>query len=244
MLGFLCNSHWHHADLVKGSKVRFSLDIRVVRVSCSRRIQPEIVLEPLLANFDGVLVFECLPGNCRYTEASDYHGLRFQEVVAVLDASYIQRDRLCLDRVPTRKTAELSTLTAKFAEKIRNLGRLHLNKTARHRLRRAQNNFKARRIREFVTSGLIQVNGEKTKGRGIHQSWRAAAYEEYVMNWLSVLIEEGPTTLKQMNEVMDIGEEQISRYLLDMEKERRIRIPAELRREIVIWQTKESSPST
>lgn len=226
LLAFICDNYLRAGA---GLKARFPFDIRIVKVACSHCVEPEILLEPILANFDGVLILECLPGDCRYAAASDYSNPRFQEVVSLLYAAHIQEDRLYLDRVPVGKEQRLSSSIRKRAEKIKNLGPLHLNKAARERLRMAQNNFETKRIRKLVVSSLIQVNAKKVTDSKTSQFPRLNLHDEYIKNWLAVLIEESPITLQHISEVIDIGVEHISKYLLTMEKEHRIHIPTELR---------------
>ncbi|MFZ5993592.1 MAG: hydrogenase iron-sulfur subunit [Thermodesulfobacteriota bacterium] len=230
ILTFICTGH--PLELTKRLRGRAPVDIRVVKVTCSHRIEPEIMLEPFLANFDGVLILECPPDYCRSRTETDSGAERFYEITAVLAAAHIQTDRLCLDRIPAIKDSGLYDIAGKFTEKIISLGPLHLNKVAREKLRTLQNNLETKRIRGLVAAGLSQVNPRKTGKKRLCPSSATARQDEYIKNWLSVLIEENPVTLTHLGEVMDIEVEYISNYLLAMEKEQRIKIPSVLKEEI------------
>lgn len=235
ILTFICTGH--PLDLTKRLRGRAPVDIRMVKVTCSYRIEPEILLEPFLANFDGVLILECPPDYCRSRTETASGAERFHEIASLLDAAHIQRDRLCLDRIPAVKGRRLSDLAGKFAETIISMGPLHLNKVAREKLRTLQNNLETKRIRGLVAAGLGQVNARKTERRKLCPSSGSVRQDEYIKNWLSVLIEENPITLMHISEVMDIEVEYISKYLLAMEREQRIKIPAVLRQEILKFHT-------
>lgn len=230
ILAFICTGH--PLDLTKRLRGRAPVDIRIVKVTCSYRIEPEILLEPFLANFDGVLILECPPDYCRSRTETDSGAEIFHEIAALLDAAHIQRDRLCLDRIPAIKGRGLYDIARKFAEKMISLGPLHLNKLAREKLRTLQNNLETRRIRGLVAAGLSQVNTRKTGKKRMCPPSGAARRDEYIKNWLSVLIEENPITLMHIGEVMDIELMHISEYLLAMEREQRIKISAVLKEEI------------
>lgn len=233
ILAFVCNRQRQNGADLKGDSRDSSLfEMRIVRVACSRRIEPEMLLEPLLANFDGVLILECLPGHCLYAAAGDSRMGRFRRITKLLDAAHIA-ERLYLDKIPAVRGEKMGGRTRKWTEKIRSLGPLRLNKLARERLRIAQNNLEARRIREFIATGLIQANGKKNRNRKTGRYSKTGSHEEYLKNWLSLLIEEGPITLQDISKIMDMEAERISGYLLALEKERGMEIPAELRREMM-----------
>jgi coenzyme F420-reducing hydrogenase delta subunit len=73
---FLCNwCSYAGADLAGGSRIKYPASVRIIRVPCSARIDPKLVLKALERGADGVLVSGCHPGDCHYTEGN-YHARR------------------------------------------------------------------------------------------------------------------------------------------------------------------------
>lgn len=57
ILAFLCNwCAYAGADLAGVSRVQYPPSIRVIRIMCSGRVDPEFVVNGLESGFDGILV--------------------------------------------------------------------------------------------------------------------------------------------------------------------------------------------
>ena len=63
------------ADLAGASRLKKPPTFRIIRVMCSSRIKPELVIKVLRNGFDGVLVLGCHPGDCHY-RTGNYHTRR------------------------------------------------------------------------------------------------------------------------------------------------------------------------
>ena len=50
--------------------MKYPPNLRVIRVMCSGRVDPNFILEALARGADGVLVLGCHPGDCHYTEGN------------------------------------------------------------------------------------------------------------------------------------------------------------------------------
>jgi coenzyme F420-reducing hydrogenase delta subunit len=73
ILGFLCNwCSYAGADLAGVSRMQYPDEIRIIRVPCSGRINPLLVLKCFQEGADGVLVSGCHPGDCHYQEGNLY----------------------------------------------------------------------------------------------------------------------------------------------------------------------------
>src|SRR5512135_2379077 len=67
IVGFLCNwCSYTGADLAGTSRLKYAPNVRVVRVMCSGRIDPVLVLQAFREGADAVLVAGCHPGDCHY----------------------------------------------------------------------------------------------------------------------------------------------------------------------------------
>ncbi|MEM0504296.1 MAG: hydrogenase iron-sulfur subunit, partial [Sulfolobales archaeon] len=62
---FACNwCSYAGIDLAGTSRIRYPHNVRIVKVMCSGRVHPEMVLKALREGADGVLITGCHPGDC------------------------------------------------------------------------------------------------------------------------------------------------------------------------------------
>ena len=67
ILAFACEwSAYASADLAGTLRIPYTSDVRILRMNCSARFDPQHVLWALLNNADGVLLGACHPGECHY----------------------------------------------------------------------------------------------------------------------------------------------------------------------------------
>jgi F420-non-reducing hydrogenase iron-sulfur subunit len=70
------------ADLAGTSRIKYSPHINIVRVLCSGRISPELILRTFREGADGVLVLGCHYGDCHFISGNHRtEGERFAQVV-------------------------------------------------------------------------------------------------------------------------------------------------------------------
>jgi coenzyme F420-reducing hydrogenase delta subunit len=76
ILGFLCRwCSYAGADLAGTSRKKYPANIRIIKIPCSGRIDPLLIIRALRLGFDGVLVSGCHPGDCHY-QTGNYRARR------------------------------------------------------------------------------------------------------------------------------------------------------------------------
>ena len=76
ILAFLCRwCSYAGADLAGTSRKKYPANIRIIKIPCSGRIDPLMIVRALGSGFDGVLVSGCHPGDCHYL-TGNYIGRR------------------------------------------------------------------------------------------------------------------------------------------------------------------------
>jgi F420-non-reducing hydrogenase iron-sulfur subunit len=76
ILGFLCRwCSYAGADLAGTSRKKYPANIRIIKIPCSGRIDPLLIVRALRLGFDGVLVSGCHPGDCHY-QTGNYRARR------------------------------------------------------------------------------------------------------------------------------------------------------------------------
>jgi coenzyme F420-reducing hydrogenase delta subunit len=123
IIAFVCNwCTYAGADLAGTSRLKYDVNIRVIKVPCSGRIDPLFIIKAFEQGADGVLVSGCHPGDCHYT-SGNYHARRrwivFSELLRFLG---IPEDRVQFAWVSAAEGAKWADLVNDVVAKVRELG--------------------------------------------------------------------------------------------------------------------------
>jgi len=123
ILAFCCNwCAYAGADLAGVSRFQMPTDVRVIRVMCSGRVPPELVIRALANGLDGVMVLGCHPGECHYSEGNYLTRRRAHVLKRLLDYIGIEPERFQLRWVSAAEGAKFSAVVKETADKIKALG--------------------------------------------------------------------------------------------------------------------------
>lgn len=123
IIGFLCNwCTYAGADLAGSSRLKYPANMRVVRVPCSGRVDPQFVLKAFERGFDGVLVSGCHPGDCHYSKGNYYARRRLMLLQKFLEFMGIEAERFHFDWISAAEGQKYAEVVASFTEDIRKLG--------------------------------------------------------------------------------------------------------------------------
>jgi len=127
IVGILCNwCTYMAADLAGISRVEYAPNVRIVRVMCSGRVDPQLILWAFHNGADGVLVGGCNPGDCHYQEGN-YKALRRVALLKrLLPQLGIEPERLRLEWICASCADEMRRAADDFTEQLRRLGPLRL----------------------------------------------------------------------------------------------------------------------
>lgn len=97
IVGFLCNwCSYRAADLAGTSRIQYAPNLRVIRVMCSGRVEPQFILKAFAEGADGVLIAGCHPGECHYVEGNIKALRRFHLLQKMAEQFGIEKDRVQL----------------------------------------------------------------------------------------------------------------------------------------------------
>ena len=123
IIAFLCNwCSFAGADMAGTSRISYPTNIRIIRLPCSGRVDPVIIMRAFREGADGVLVAGCHPGDCHYTEGNYYTRRRFAVVHNFLDYMGIERERLQLEWVSASEGKRWAQVVDGMTEAVRKLG--------------------------------------------------------------------------------------------------------------------------
>jgi F420-non-reducing hydrogenase iron-sulfur subunit len=107
--------------------MQYAPNVRIIRVMCSGRVDPQFVLKAFQEGADGVLISGCHPGDCHYQEGN-YKALRRHRLLAkMLEQFGIEKERFRLEWVSAAEGGKFQKIANEFTEELRDMGPLNLN---------------------------------------------------------------------------------------------------------------------
>ena len=123
IVAFLCNwCSYTGADLAGTSRMKYSANLRIIRVMCSGRIGPTFIFKAFSKGADGVLVCGCHPGDCHYHEGNYKCLRRFQLIQKYLLQMGIEPERIRLEWISASEGKQFAVLADEMAKTIKTLG--------------------------------------------------------------------------------------------------------------------------
>lgn len=120
---FACNwCSYAGMDLAGTSRMLYPANLRVVRLMCSGRLEPEHILYAFKAGADGVLVTGCHPGDCHYISGNYKTRKRIRLLEQLLAQFGLEKERLRLEWISASEGELFTRIAKEFIEKIRSLG--------------------------------------------------------------------------------------------------------------------------
>ena len=123
IVGFLCTwCSYTGADLAGTSRLKSAWNLRGVRVPCSGRISPELILKTFDQGADGVLVLGCHIGECHYDSGNHRTAKRLPVLHSLMEFAGLEPDRLRLDWVSASEGERFARIVNEFTDAVRVLG--------------------------------------------------------------------------------------------------------------------------
>jgi len=127
IVAFFCNwCTYTAADLAGVSRLKYAPNVRVIRVMCSGRVDPQFVLDAFARGADGVLLGGCHPGDCHYAEGN-YKTLRRMRMLSrMLKDMGVEDGRFRLEWISGAEGEKVKVVVNDMVAKVRALGPLDL----------------------------------------------------------------------------------------------------------------------
>ena len=129
IIGFTCNwCSYRAADMAGTARMKYSPNVRLIRLMCSGRLDPTFVFKAFASGADAVLMTGCHPGDCHYVE-QNYKALRrYLLLKRVLAQMGIEPERIKLLWASAAEGAIFAAEINKYVEEVRALGPLNWGK--------------------------------------------------------------------------------------------------------------------
>ena len=130
IVGFLCNwCSYRAADLAGTARIHYAPTLRPIRVMCSGRVEPDLVIKALREGADGVLIAGCHPGECHYIEGNLKALRRMTLLKRMLHQFGIEEERVQILWASASEGPLLAQTVDRMTEQLRALGPLRWNQT-------------------------------------------------------------------------------------------------------------------
>jgi F420-non-reducing hydrogenase iron-sulfur subunit len=126
IVAFLCNwCSYRAADLAGTARIKYQPNVRMIRVMCSGRVDPDFVLKALALGADGVMIAGCHPGECHYLEQNYKAMRRFTMLKHTLRMMGIEDERVRLQWASAAEGVQLAHAINEMVDQVRALGPLN-----------------------------------------------------------------------------------------------------------------------
>jgi F420-non-reducing hydrogenase iron-sulfur subunit len=123
ILGFLCRwCSYAGADLAGTSRKKYPANIRIIKIPCSGRIDPLLIIRALRNGFDGVLVSGCHPGDCHYQTGNYRARRRIAITKKFLEYMGIEPERLQASWVSASEGGKFAEVVAEITGDLKKTG--------------------------------------------------------------------------------------------------------------------------
>ena len=123
IVGFFCNwCTYPGVDQAGLNNLDMPASVAPIRVMCSGRVSPVLIMNALLRGADGVIVTGCHLGECHYDEGNYYGRRRFAYTKTLLDSLGLEGDRLKLGWFSAHESRDMTNMINEFIDKIKELG--------------------------------------------------------------------------------------------------------------------------
>lgn len=125
IVAFFCNwCTYTAADLAGVSRMKYAPNVRVIRIMCSGRVDPQFILQAFASGADGVLIGGCHPGDCHYSEGNYKMLRRFRLLQKILKIMGIEKERCRLEWISASEGDKVKSVINDMVEKVKKLGPL------------------------------------------------------------------------------------------------------------------------
>ena len=122
VIGFLCNwCSYAGADLAGASRLQYPPNLKIIRVPCSGRVSPELVMRTFREGADGVMVLGCHIGDCHYSTGNHRTARRMPVLMALLAFTGIEPERFLVKWISASEGGLFAETVQVFTEQVRRL---------------------------------------------------------------------------------------------------------------------------
>ncbi|UCD92518.1 MAG: hydrogenase iron-sulfur subunit [Methanobacteriota archaeon] len=221
IVGFLCNwCSYAGADLAGVSRYQYPPEIRIIRVMCSARVDPMIVLTLFKEGADGIMIGGCHIGDCHYISGNYHTEKRAFVIRRLMEKAGLEVDRFRLEWISASEGERFASTVAEFTEKIKELGpsKVMEDSDLASRVGAAVDTSLDFRIRALLGHevGMIEdgnVYGEKKTEDEMREIIDAAIEDEFRRSLILEITSSKPASAKELSQVTKLPTDRIVEHI-------------------------------
>jgi F420-non-reducing hydrogenase iron-sulfur subunit len=222
IIGFLCNwCSYAGADLCGVSRYQYPTNVRAVRVMCSTRISPHLVLDIFKAGADGILLGGCHLNDCHYISGNFYTEKRVRLMKKLLEEAGVESQRLRLEWVSASEGEKFSKVVTEFTEQVKKLGPSKVKKdhVLESKVAAADGASETFRLRALVGKELNlekqgNVYGNKLEQTELEKLIDQATKEEFERALILELSKSKAMSVKELGQIMNVPTDKVLRHIV------------------------------
>jgi coenzyme F420-reducing hydrogenase delta subunit len=132
VIAFCCNyCAYAAADLAGSRRMQYPVNVRVIHVPCTGKVEPEQILEAFERGADGVLIAGCLEGGCHFLEGNLRAKRRSLHLRRMLDEIGIGGERLKMVNLSAAMAPVFVERVREIVDTVKKLGPNPLKRTSK-----------------------------------------------------------------------------------------------------------------
>ncbi len=226
ILGFLCNwCSYAGADLAGVSRMQYPPNIRIIRVMCSGRVDPEFFFEGFLKGIDGIILTGCHLGDCHYLEGNYEAMMKFDLVKRLL--SFINYEkRVRLEWVSASEGKRFAEVVTDFTNHIKELGPSptgtdNPDLVLVEKLKALKNAACDQRLRALVgqerkITEQGNVYGEVVSKEKFDELLNLTIKDEFERHWILLTLQKEPKSVKGIAKELKIDSSEVLKHIVTL----------------------------
>jgi len=219
IVGFLCNwCSYAGADLAGVSRFQYPSNIRTIRVMCSGRVDPVLIVEALIQGADGVFIGGCHPGDCHYVTGNLQADYKIDLTKRILELAGSDPRRVQLEWVSASEGQRFADLVKDFTGVLEKLGPSNAGgiMDGLVAVRSALSDF---RLRALVSNELKiveegNVYGDKLGKEKLLDVMYNATKEEYERSMILLLTKNNKVSVKDLSKKMNVPTDRVLKHIV------------------------------
>ncbi|MHA1991131.1 MAG: hydrogenase iron-sulfur subunit [Candidatus Hodarchaeales archaeon] len=123
IIAFFCNwCTYTAADLAGVSRMQYKPNVRIIRVMCSGRVDPQFVMSAFSQGADGVLIGGCHAGDCHYVKGNYKAHKRVILLKKMMKEFGLEPERLRLEWISASEGTKVKQVINDMVAEMKNLG--------------------------------------------------------------------------------------------------------------------------
>lgn len=229
ILGFMCNwCSYAAADLAGVSRFQYPSNLRIIRVMCSARVDPVMVIEGFLQEADGVLVLGCHFGDCHYSVGNYYADKKMKMTKKFLRMIGVDEERLYVDWVSAAEGERFASIIKNLTNRIKKMGTLGVKENlkpleVKERLKAAQIALRGETLRWLVGKEreLVEnknVYQEKIPEEEFNRIIVDNIKDKYIKSRILLLLENNQLSVKEIAERLNLSSKAVLEQVVDLQR--------------------------